>query len=96
MQVPYQRGNFLVDTPLVEQMPITTQKFQEPSRLILCEAETQKIVEGLGDTAAVTLPNLAFMYDDLGPIRLMLQQTAAKADVNGVFSGNCPSGAQKL
>eukprot|EP01052_Picozoa_sp_SAG31_P023268 SAG31_NODE_1909_length_6946_cov_8.032715_3_plen_570_part_00 len=47
----------------------------------------------LGDTAAVTLPNLAFMYDDLGPIRLMLQQTAAKADVHGVFSGNCPSGA---
>ena len=81
----------------------------------------------------MTLPNLVYMYDDLGPIRsatstaemqsvifpraplqhsrfsaergagrrrltfsaaarLMLQQTAARADAHGVFSGNCPSG----
>lgn len=40
----------------------------------------------------MTLPNLAYMYDDIAPIRLMLEQTSAKADANGVMSGNCPSG----
>eukprot|EP00658_Telonema_sp_P-2_P035079 TRINITY_DN25561_c0_g2_i1.p1 TRINITY_DN25561_c0_g2~~TRINITY_DN25561_c0_g2_i1.p1 ORF type:complete len:481 (+),score=99.07 TRINITY_DN25561_c0_g2_i1:396-1838(+) len=44
----------------------------------------------LGDSAAVTLPNLVYMYDDLGPAKLLLEQTAAAADANGVFSGNCP------
>ena len=37
---------------------------------------------------AVTLPNLAYMYDDIELIRLMLEQTSAKADGNGVMSGN--------
>lgn len=46
----------------------------------------------LGDTAAVSLPNLVYMYDDIAIIRLMLQQTAYKASSTGVFSGNCPSG----
>lgn len=40
----------------------------------------------------MTLPNLVYMYDDISPIRLLLLQTAEKADANGVFSGNCPEG----
>jgi hypothetical protein len=28
----------------------------------------------------------------VGPIRLLLEQTAEHADANGVFSGNCPEG----
>jgi hypothetical protein len=46
----------------------------------------------LGDTAAVTLPNLVYMYDDISPIRLVLVQTAVTADADGVFSMNCPNG----
>ena len=48
----------------------------------------------LGDSAAVSLPNLVYKYEDLGPNRLLLEQTAEHADANGVFSGNCPEGGR--
>ena len=45
-----------------------------------------------GDTLAVSLPNLVYMYDDIRPALLTLLQTSAAADAHGVVSGNCPEG----
>jgi hypothetical protein len=45
-----------------------------------------------GDTLAVSLPNLVYMYDDIRPALLTLLQTSAAADTHGVVSGNCPEG----
>jgi hypothetical protein len=44
-----------------------------------------------GDTLAVTLPNLACMYDDISPVRLCLLQSSQSANGEGVISGNCPN-----
>eukprot|EP00937_MAST-01D_sp_MAST-1D-sp2_P007610 g7610.t1 len=43
-----------------------------------------------GDTLAVSLPNLIFLYDDVRPARLCLLQASEAADAHGVVSGNCP------